>query len=93
VTAGPAHLRWVDELPPPENGRARGRHDHDAIAAALRQKPGQWAMLPDAPGSLAGQIHYGSVIAYRPAGSYEAHIRQGNVYARYRGDNPQRDGH
>jgi hypothetical protein len=77
-------MRWVDELPPPA-GRSRHRHDHNLIAAALREQPGRWAMLPDLPVSHTASISSGVNAAYRPAGEFEAVSRNGVLYARYQG--------
>lgn len=80
---GTAHVRWVDALP----GRARRQSliNHELIADVLRSRPGQWAALPDVPGSSAGNIKGGTLQAYRPAGSFEAQMMQGVLYARYVG--------
>lgn len=82
------------EPPRSDRGRKRGKrgeHDHAAIAAALRQRPGEWALIP-VTGVLTGitdHIRRGRLAAYRPAGQYEAVRRHVNgetrVYARFVG--------
>lgn len=84
-------LRW-EEPPPTRLRRDRIERDHDAIALALRERPGEWAAI--ATGSvqtgLVTQIRTGFVAAYRPAGSFEAVRRtvdgRPTVYARYLGE-------
>lgn len=85
-------LRW--EAPPPARRRrvSEVAADHDAIAAALRARPGRWAVI--ASGSvqtgLVAQIRRGAMPAYQPTGAYEAVRRtvEGRVvvYARFVGD-------
>lgn len=90
MTSTTAHLRWVDDLPPPgpavpAPGRIPDGYAHAAVAETLRSRPGWWAMLPDLPQAYSAQIAAGVNVAYRPGGSFEAVSRQGVVYARYVG--------
>jgi hypothetical protein len=65
-----------------------------AIAAKLRDRPGEWAHIntyttPGSAASCAQQINSGRLAAYAPAGSFEAKSRtvdgERRVYARYVG--------
>lgn len=85
MTAATVHLRWVDALPPAHPVRGTVIFDHHAIADALRSEPGRWAMLPDLPNSISTSIRSGTHAAYRPAGAFDAAVRQGNLYVRYVG--------
>lgn len=73
----------VWEEPPPPGGN--GLVPHEAIAVALRSRPGAWARIADAGGStsLVTDINKGRRPAYRPAGHYVAVHRDGMIYARY----------
>lgn len=65
-------LAWEE---PPAATHRRGHRlavDHEAVAAALRNRPGRWARLPAATTGTAGQIKSGALRAYRPAGAFEA---------------------
>lgn len=84
-------LRWES---PPELTRAGQRPrpvDHEAIAEALRSRPGEWAVIAagHVQTGLVTQIRGGVVAAYRPAGLFEAVRRtvdgRVTVYARYCG--------
>lgn len=83
TVVGTAHVRFVDALP----GRVRRQNliNHELIAAELRSQPGRWALLPDIPGHYAGNIKGGYIRAYQPAGSFDARMEQGELYARYIG--------
>ncbi|MEV0445523.1 hypothetical protein AB0I84_08890 [Streptomyces spectabilis] len=73
------------------------RHSHETheTAAALRDRPGEWAHVDTHPNSnrasnQAHRIRTGKLAAFRPAGAFEATIRNDgedviNVYARYTG--------
>lgn len=70
---------------------------HRPIADSLREAPGTWGHVGDYPArynavSLANHIRTGRLVAYRPAGSFEAEVRPGisrdadpQVWARYVG--------
>lgn len=74
---------------PPKKGGPRWYE----IAEALRAKPGAWALVrsgiyPSAPRS----IKRGLLVAFRPAGSFDAVMRsvkdgRGDLWARYIGEN------
>lgn len=85
MTTDTAHVRFVDELPPSAVGKSWGTVPHALIAAALKEQPGRWAMLPDFSIGNSAVIRGGTVGVYRPAGSFESIIRDGAVYARYVG--------
>jgi hypothetical protein len=84
-------MEW--EEPGPARRSATTR-DHAAITAELKSKPGEWAVIDkglkrDAAGMLAHHIRRGMLVAYRPAGTYEAASRADGathrVHARYVG--------
>lgn len=80
---------------PKNNWKGRGpRGKHAAIAAQLRERPGDWAHILTLPAtnsanSMAYAIRNGNLGAYTPAGAYEAKSRtidgERRVYARYVG--------
>lgn len=60
-------------------------------AQQLRSRPGMWARIADrntkhSARSMVWQIHTGALLAFRPAGDFEASARDGAVWARYLGD-------
>lgn len=77
------NIVWQD---PPPDGRAR--NNWTAVAAALRARPGEWALVASgASSSLATQIRSGRRVAFGPAGSFEAVSRKRpdgkhDIYAR-----------
>lgn len=82
---------WEDP-PPPQNHRAL--MDWWAVAATLREHPGQWLKLPGQwAQNQATAIREGRVKALRPVGHYEAEsraiagapARRCTVYVRYVG--------
>lgn len=85
------------EEPPagPPTSRAYRTQQHLIAAAALRERPGEWAMIKttetsSAARSSAAQIRSAVLVAYRPAGSFGATARtvdgEHRVYARYLGE-------
>lgn len=92
-------VRWED---PPAAHSAAGKPKHPrrtdkwrTVATELRRRPGEWAVLLEAErfgngGGIAGQIKAGALIAFRPAGAFDATTRTVDglytVYARYVGD-------
>ena len=87
-------MRWEN---PPETPKVHNHggkvRAHDA--AQLRNNPGHWGMLEEFPvekrhdaGMLAWQIRHGKLVAFRPAGTFEASARtEGDlvkVYARFK---------
>jgi hypothetical protein len=80
-------IQWSE---PPLDSRGGGRR-HRPIAEALKNKPGEWAMIGTYPnarssGQIAYAIRQASLVAYRPAGAFEAVGRRGQVFARYVGE-------
>lgn len=76
--------------PPPSMERTHGKHY--AIAAELKSRPGEWALIAEATSpSVVTYITRGLGSAYTPAGSFEAvsRLAEGHrdVYARYVGEN------
>lgn len=88
-------IRW--EEPPPAHAENKGvpKHliSHELIAAQLRRRPGEWAVIYESntpTTAIAHVVKRAQVKAYRPAGSFEAvtrHVRGMNLaYARYIGE-------
>jgi hypothetical protein len=85
-----SELVW--EEPPARTSRTATR-DHAAIAAQLKSRPGQWAVIEAGErnnmNNVAMRIKRGDLPAYRPAGAFEAVTRtkdgEVRVYARYTG--------
>ncbi|KIF67582.1 hypothetical protein HY68_01365 [Streptomyces sp. AcH 505] len=83
------------EAPPPgRNGGHQPATDHRAVAATLRERPGEWALIRRAgtqgsAGSTARLIKRGALLSYAPPGSFEAVSRaidgEFRIYARYIG--------
>lgn len=84
MTTGTIAIRWVCE-PPPRDRSNWGAYDHNLIARTLRQRPGEWAELPQVGVNVAQTIRSGLHSAYRPMGAFEAVARYGVLYARYVG--------
>lgn len=64
------------------------RRNWEAIAETLRANPNQWAHIKGT--STAHHSHYinsGRTKAFSPAGSFEAMVRKGKVFARFVGGN------
>ncbi|MFF5471067.1 hypothetical protein [Streptomyces achromogenes] len=89
-------LKW--EEPPARKrhgGRPYGTGKHAEIAARLKSRPGQWAVVgtyksTSIAASMARSIRAGvNMSAYTPAGTFEAKARtvvgEHRVYARYVG--------
>ncbi len=83
-------IRWEN---PPEVVRPKPGVWHDAIAAQLRQRPGEWALIHikhTTPRTMSEDIMSAKIKAYRPAGAFESKtVRFDNaahVYARFVGD-------
>lgn len=79
----------------PKPGRSAARELHSLIAAQLRQRPGQWALIAtrssaSTAGSTAHSIRTGKIKPYGPEGTYEAAARtvdgEHQVHARYMGE-------
>lgn len=89
-------VRWEAPPPPKHPGRARRpSSQHEQIAATLRERRGEWAVIYDGPANfgsgLSTQIQMGALPAYASAGDFEACSRLPSrgrrvVYARYLGD-------
>ena len=80
-------IKWQE---PPTDGRIRGQWEK--VAAALRGRPGEWALVRErADASQAIRIKRATIPAFSPAGSFEAVSRKRedgkfDVYARYVGE-------
>lgn len=88
-----SEIRFEDP-PPSSNGGYGDNTDHRAAAAALRERPGDWAFVKvsgtqSSAGTTARHIRTGYLQAYAPRGSFEAASRtvdgEHRVYARYIG--------
>lgn len=76
---------WVSQ--PPPRSRRTLHVKHSEFAAALRDRPGQWALFGTFQSSgVAAQIRDGALAAFRPAGTFEATSRTTDagidIYAR-----------
>jgi len=74
--------------PAATRGKLWGRHQQ--IAEALRERPGDWALVMEGVnGSNSHSIRTARIKAYAPAGAYEATARKNgdrhDIYARYVG--------
>lgn len=65
-------VTWQE--PPADDGRAKGREPkYLDIAAALRERPGDWALIAEETwATMANQIRSGGLVAFRPRGAFEA---------------------
>lgn len=84
-TVTDVEIEWLDGDPPKIDKRSYHSHQHERIAALLRSRPNVWARLPQLSGTTPTRAFGGSLRAYRPGGSFEAVVRDGEVYARYIG--------
>ena len=78
------------ELPQKTHGESHGSL-HAAAAAALRQRPHEWALIHSAEtrgtaSSTASHVRHGGLGCFRPAGTFEATVRGRDVWARYIGE-------
>lgn len=80
-------IEWND---PPV--RHRRTHNWEPVAAALKERPGQWAKVAagDAHRQTPYNIANGQINAFKPAGAFEGRSRIAadgtyDVYARYVG--------
>lgn len=76
------------EEPPPRERSAPANVQHSDVAEFLEGNPGQWAKVKvcttvTQAGSFASNIRHGRLLAFQPAGKYEAVTRKEAVYARY----------
>ena len=74
---------------PPPSATRRGLHEK--IAAKLRKRPGEWALIQHMSSTHnVDMIQRGRVKPYQPAGSFEATSRKRDegydIYARYVGE-------
>lgn len=85
-------VRWED---PGESYRRQYDGKHREIAKALRQRPGEWAVVLETANNSSGRsmvvlIKRGRMPAYLPAGAFESKSRARDgvvlVYARYVGE-------
>jgi hypothetical protein len=89
------NIRWED--PPPSKKRTSWAGKYAHIADALRQRPGEWAIVSeDAQGNLASYIKQGTLKGFAPPRSFEAVSRvnpgyesrnnmRSTIYARFIG--------
>ncbi|MEU7590657.1 hypothetical protein AB0A95_30745 [Micromonospora sp. NPDC049230] len=92
---GQAIIRW--ETPPPVTRRPATRDGMTPVervrqmAAELRARPGEWGVVAEGNNARAHvtRIREGAVLAWRPAGAFEAAARTVDgritIYARYVG--------
>lgn len=79
----------VQFTPLPPDGR-RGRVDWEDVAAQLRSRPREWAIVDTAAtvgsaGSTSSRIRNGEIAALRPKGHWKSETRGKVVYACYWG--------
>jgi len=88
-------MKWED---PPSLPRVDPPGVHSNIAAELKNRPGNWALVgtyaaASVSSSMAYQIRTGRLPTYLPTGSFEAKARtvgrEHRVYARYVGEGAQ----
>jgi hypothetical protein len=76
---------------PKEPKRPANALPWEKVADELRNHPGTWALVADdALSAYVSQIKNGRLTAFRPAGSFDARVRngngvRGNLYIRYTG--------
>jgi hypothetical protein len=81
---------WADELPPAGDESQRWAE----LATKMRNAPGTWCLVAEqSTRSLQQQIRRGVLVAFRPAGHFEAACRRSSsdglradVWARYVGE-------
>lgn len=81
-------MQFVDTLPPRINRNAGRPVAYQPEAAELRRNPGRWALVntcetPKSAVSQASAIRTGNLVAFQPAGAFEAQSRGQAVYARF----------
>ncbi|MBF6358135.1 hypothetical protein IU449_26930 [Nocardia higoensis] len=74
---------------PPEKPQESGRAEYRAFAAALRERPGEWAKWPvpikdTTARGYASQIRGGMIAAFR-GGQFDAVFRDGQLFVCYTG--------
>lgn len=80
------------KTPPPSKTGIEPGAKHRDIAAALKARPNEWALiLPDRSASTVQAITSGRNAAFQPPGSFEAVSRsrkngRADIYARYVGE-------
>lgn len=84
------NVTFVAKLPPGGPRSERGERAWVEEAKALRNRPGDWARITEkstvfGATQMASYIRRGHLLAFRPAGRYEATHRGTVVYARYVG--------
>jgi predicted alpha/beta superfamily hydrolase len=85
-------LNW--EAPPPSSGGRKADRHWAEIAEELRGRPGEWALVSDdISHQAAHNIRAGRLASFRPAGSFEATMRdihqptgRGRMYVRFVGE-------
>lgn len=82
-----------EELPEKEHKKQKPiNEEYLALAEALRQNTGGWAPFPKqyktsgAASNTQYRIRQGMLAAFRPAGHFDAVVRQGVLYVRHVGD-------
>ena len=78
----------MDELP----GKPRAADDYPGFAEKLTCNPmrwyeWEWPLHSSNTSGVQNRIHKGVLKAFRPAGFYEARVREGQLYVRYVGEN------
>lgn len=81
----------VESAGPPDEGDRRtiaeaGRSHWPTIAETLRARPGVWHRVLGRRGTLAPKIKAGAFVAFRPAGAFDARMRDYELEVRYVGE-------
>ncbi len=84
VLPEPVGLQFIDVLPDRSLSR-RERLPHEQWAAQLKAQPGRWARVPGVNPGYCTAVLKATVHAYRPAGAFEAAMRDNEIYVRYVG--------
>lgn len=66
-----------------------GPRSWKAVAEQLKANPGVWHEVLGGWASMTSTIKKARLVAFRPAGSFEAHATYGVLYVRYVGPRPE----
>lgn len=81
-------LKWEEPDPTPSGTGTVWAQ----VAAELKARPGQWALVLEMESgnvklnNTGRTIRSGATVPFRPAGSFEAIVQRGKLYARFVGE-------
>lgn len=75
----------MEDIPDSVAGASASAEVGLEVAAQLRSRPGQWAIMPRGIVSAAWVIYLGITVPFAPQGAFQAADRGWDVYARYVG--------